>query len=720
MITRDEAKLLRLKLERLSQNLWWAWHPEVIQVFRQLDPDLWRRCDHNPVAMLRSMSDALIIERSHDLELNARIEGAYRSLETYLTDTRTWAIAHAGALLARPVAYFSAEFGLHESLPLYSGGLGVLAGDHIKSASDLGLPLVGVSLLYREGYFRQWIDRSGYQRETYANFDSAVQPVREAIGKDGRKVTIEVPVGSNGSVIRARVWRVDVGRASLVLLDPHVPENDERDRAVGTRLYGGDRETRIRQEILLGVGGVIALKALGIVPGVVHLNEGHSAFAVLELARQRMHEDGMSFADAMREVRQKVVFTTHTPVEAGHDRFEPDQVEAHLVGLRESLGLSREGFMSLGRVNPQDAGEPFCMTVLALKCATKSNGVSALHGRVTRRMWHSLWPHHGEQEVPIGHVTNGVHVPTWLAPEMRVLYDRHLRANWPVHLAHPETWMGIDEVPDIELWGTLQILKSKLVRFVRRRLVQQGEHADGLDPDVATMVADAFDPNVLTIGFARRFAQYKRATLILRDRERLKRILTNSSRPVQIIFAGKAHPHDEIGKGLIREIRHAMSDPAFQGRLAFIDDFDINVARHLVQGVDVWLNTPTRPLEASGTSGQKVLLNGGRNFSILDGWFPEGYDGQNGFAIGSGEVHVSSQVQEERDAADLMRVLEEEIVPLFYERDSWGLPVRWLARVKRAVRTLGWRFNTDRMVMDYVTHCYLPAAGAWSCEVDPH
>ncbi len=718
MITRDEAKLLRLKLERLSQNLWWAWHPEVVQVFRSLDPDLWRRCDHNPVAMLKRLSDAVIIERSHELELNARIEGAYRSLETYLTDTRTWAIAHAGALLARPVAYFSAEFGLHESLPLYSGGLGVLAGDHLKSASDLGLPLVGVSLLYREGYFRQWVDRSGYQRESYSNFDTAEQPVREAISRTGQKVVIEVPFG-NGTVMRARVWRVDVGRVILVLLDPHLPENGALDLSVETRLYGGDRRTRIRQELLLGVGGVRALSALGIVPGVVHLNEGHSAFAVLELVRQRMHDDGLSFVDAMREVRQKVVFTTHTPVEAGHDRFEPDLAEEHLLGMRESLGLTREGLLSLGRVNAQDAGEPFCMTVLALKCASKANGVSALHGRVTRRMWHGLWPQRNESEVPIGHITNGVHVPTWLAPEMRLLYDRHLRPDWPIHLAHPETWMGIDEVPDVELWETLQILKSKLVRFVRRRLITQSERTEGLDPAVARRVADSFDPNVLTIGFARRFAQYKRATLILRDRERLKRILTDPTRPVQIVFAGKAHPHDEIGKGLIREIVQSMADVGFQGRLAFIEDFEINVARHLVQGVDVWLNNPTRPLEASGTSGQKVLLNGGLNFSILDGWFPEGYDGHNGFAIGTGEVHVSSGVQEERDAADLMRVLEDEIVPLFYERDSWGLPVRWLARVKRAVRTLGWRFNTDRMVMDYVERCYLPAAGAGSCEVNP-
>ncbi len=717
MITRDEAKLLRLKLERLSQNLWWAWHPEVIQVFRQLDPELWRKCDHNPVSMLRRMTDEVIIERSHELELNARIEGAYRNLETYLTDTRTWAIANAGALIARPVAYFSAEFGLHESLPLYSGGLGVLAGDHLKSASDLGLPLVGVSLLYREGYFRQWIDRSGYQRETYANFDTAVQPVREAVGADGQKITVAVSVG-NGTTIRARVWKVDVGRASLVLLDPHVPENDERDRAVGTRLYGGDRSTRIRQEILLGVGGVRALAALGISPGVVHLNEGHSAFAVLELMRHRMQDDGLSFQDALHEVTHKVVFTTHTPVEAGHDRFEPDLVEEHLHSLRESLGLSREDFLALGRVNPKDLGETFCMTVLALKCSVKANGVSALHGRVSRRMWHGLWPSRPEGEVPIGHITNGVHTPTWLAPEMRLLYDRHLRPDWPLHLAEPDTWMGIDNVPDIELWETLQILKSKLVRFIRRRLVHQGEHAEGLSPEVALAVSAAFDPNVLTIGFARRFAQYKRATLVLRDRDRLRRILTSTGRPVQIVFAGKAHPHDEIGKGLIREIVQIMGDASLQGRIAFVEDFDINVARHLVQGVDVWLNNPTRPLEASGTSGEKVLLNGGLNFSILDGWFPEGYDGQNGFAIGTGEVHANPGVQEERDAAELYRVLEDEIVPLFYERDSWGLPVRWLARVKRAVRTLGWRFNTDRMVMDYTERCYLPAAGAWSCEVE--
>jgi starch phosphorylase len=502
----------------------------------------------------------------------------------------------------------------------------------------------------------------------------------------------------------------------LILLDSSVPENNESDRSLTARLYGGDARVRIRQELLLGIGGVKALQALGIHPSVLHLNEGHSAFAGLEMIRAEMEETGAPFGEVMRNVAQMTVFTTHTPVAAGHDRFHAGLVDEHLGIVRESLHLSYDDFLGLGRVYPADPNEPFCMTVLALKLSRHANGVSALHGTVSRRMWQPLYPNKSEEEVPIGHITNGVHVSTWVAPQMHLLFDRHLGTDWVKKQRDPATWDAIRTVEDAELWETQQVLKARLISFVRRRLEVQAKRREEGEAAVEK-ARKALDLNAMTIGFARRFATYKRAGLVLRDVARMAEVMTASDRPIQIIFAGKAHPEDRLGKELIQGIVHLTRRPEFEGRVVFVEDYDMNVARQLVQGVDVWLNNPRRPQEASGTSGEKALLSGALNCSILDGWWAEAYDGTNGFAIGRGQTHAVPSIQDDRDHAALIETLLNEIVPLYYSRDSTGLPRHWVARQKNALRTLAWRFNAERMVMDYVTHCYLPAASSASCRM---
>jgi starch phosphorylase len=523
-----------------------------------------------------------------------------------------------------------------------------------------------------------------------------------------------VAIDTHAGTLHAKVWRVEVGRTTLYLLDSDLPENSESDRALTSRLYGGDARVRIRQELLLGVGGVKALHALNIHPAVIHLNEGHSAFAGLEMVRREMESEAIAFGEAARDVATMTVFTTHTPVAAGHDRFNVELVEQHLGLLREALHLSFEDFMGLGRVYPTDPNEPFCMTVLALKLSRHANGVSALHGAVSRRMWQPLYPQKTEEEVPIGHITNGVHVRTWLAPQMRQLYNRHLGPDWADRVCDPKKWRGIETVDAAELWETQQVLKARLIDFVRRRLADQARQRE--EGDAAIEAAKTvLDLDVLTIGFARRFATYKRANLVLRDAERLTQMINSAEQPIQLVFAGKAHPEDHFGKELIQNIIRMSRESRFSHRIAFVEDYDMNVARHLVQGVDVWLNNPRRPQEASGTSGEKVLLNGGLNFSILDGWWAEAYDGTNGFAIGNGQSHSSPAIQDERDHTALLDTLANEVIPLYYDRDADGLPREWIARQKAAMRTLGWRFNADRMVMDYVKNCYLPAALAESC-----
>lgn len=700
------------RLNQLSQNLWWTWNPEVMALFRDLDPGLWRRVNHNPLAMLQALDPEALEERAREVALDSRILYAFRRLHEYINEKRTWAQLHAGPLLVQPVAYFVAEFGLHESLPLYSGGLGVLAGDMIKSASDLGLPFVGVGLFYAQSYFSQRLDGHGQQLEEYGKNDQTQLPLRPATGPDGRPLVVSVEMGNER--LHAAVWHAQVGRASLVLLDSDVGENRPEDRTLTNRLYGGDRRTRLRQEIVLGIGGLRALRALGIQPGVVHLNEGHSAFATLERVRERMEGDGLSLGAAVRETAMHTVFTTHTPIEAGHDRFEPDLIESELGWLRHRLGLGREEFLAYGRVNPHNPHETFCMTVLALKMARFANAVSNLHGHVSRQMWQCLWPNRPEAEVPIGHVTNGVHLPSWVAPGMDRLFQRQISRDWSTRACHADAWQAIENANDAELWEVHQNLRHILVDFARRRLHTQGERR-GEGEEGAARAAKALNPNALTIGFARRFVSYKRATLLLSDVARLHRLLSDPARPVQLVFAGKAHPQDDIGKGIIRQLIELTKDPRFEGKVVFIEDYDINVGRHLVQGADLWLNNPLRPLEACGTSGQKAAVNGVLNCSVLDGWWAEAYDGQNGFAIGGSDSHANADVQFGRDAEHLFKVLENEIVPLFFERDVDGIPLRWVHRMKRSIRTLAWRFNADRMVMDYVRSCYIPAAGGISC-----
>ena len=702
------------KCVALAHNLWWSWHTEVTNLFRDLDPIRWRQLDHNPIALLAEFTPERLEMRAAELVLYSRINQAYRRLKEYLANPQTWGATRAGVLGSMPVAYFSAEFGIHESVPIYSGGLGVLSGDHIKSASDLGTPLVAVGLFYDQGYFKQRLDSDGYQVEEY--FDTKVENVPISRPR-ARRHPISVSIDTRTGKLLAKVWLMHVGRVRLYLLDCDVEGNSPEDRSLTSRLYGGDHRTRIRQELVLGVGGVRALKALDIKPGVYHLNEGHSAFACLEAIRERMELDGLSFDESLREVAQHTCFTTHTPVPAGHDRFDGGLIEEHLGPLRDRLGISFDQLMGLGRVEPRNEGESFCMTVLGLKLSRRANAVSSLHGHVTRRMWSHLWPWRVEEEIPIGHITNGVHVPTWLAGQMQALYDRNFPVDWFQKMGEPEVWQHIHQVDPGELWETHQALKNLLLSFVRRRLSRQCRRR-GESDEAVEAARNMLDPNILTIGFARRFATYKRATLIMSDLDRFSALVSDLDRPIQIIFAGKAHPADEPGKQFIREIASLRFDERFAGRVAFVEDYDVNVCRHLVQGVDVWLNNPRRPLEASGTSGQKAVLNGGLNFSVLDGWWAEAYDGTNGFAIGQGTSHVSEEINDARDAADLYRVLEEQIIPLYYDRDIDGLPRHWIGRMMNSIGSLAWRFSAHRMVMDYVRACYLPAAGGLSCSMD--
>jgi len=702
------------KCMALARNVWWSWHPEVINLFRDLDPIRWRQLDHNPIALLREFTPDRLETRAAELVLYSRINHAFRRLKEYLSETPLWGYTHAGVLGSKPVAYFSLEFGVHESIPVYSGGLGVLSGDHIKSASGLGVPLVAIGLFYDQGYFKQQLDENGWQSEEYMDTKVENLPMEPALGPDGQPITVGIQTRTGR--LLAKVWLMRVGRVNLYLLDCDVEGNSPEDRELTSRLYGGDNRTRIRQELVAGVGGIRALRALGITPGVYHLNEGHSGFATLEAIRERMQNDGMGFDDALRDVAQHTAFTTHTPVPAGHDRFDGSLIEEHLGPLRDQLGISFEQLMGLGRVEPKNEQEPFCMTVLGLKLSRRANAVSGLHGHVTRRMWAHLWPWRVEEEIPIGHITNGVHIPSWLAWQMQVLYDRHFPPDWYHRMGEPEVWRGIHHVDPGELWETHYALKNLLLAFVRRRVSRQCRRR-GESDEAVEAARNMLDPNVLTIGFARRFATYKRATLILTDLDRILAMVNDPERPLQLIFAGKAHPADQPGKELIQRISNLRHDPRFAGRVAFVEDYDINVCRHLIQGVDVWLNNPRRPLEASGTSGQKAVLNGALNLSVLDGWWAEAYDGSNGFAIGKGKSHVNAGVTDARDAEYLYRTLEEEVIPLYYNHDIDGLPQGWIRRMKNSISSLAWRFSAHRMVADYVLNAYLPASGGLSCDM---
>lgn len=692
-------------LERISWNYWWSWSRDGAGCFRELAPVIWEECEHNPRLLLSRVSEYRLAEMANDPVYCERVNKLASDFDEYMGLRQSWSNQGNAAGLSpeHPVAYFCAEFGVHNSLPLYSGGLGILAGDHLKSASDLRLPLVAVGLLYHQGYFRQRLNREGWQQEVYRETDPEILPLHRVSSDDGSPLLIEVMIRERP--VRAQVWRADVGRIRLYLLDTNIAENEETDRWVTGHLYGGDRETRIVQEMLLGIGGVRLLRRLNIEPHVYHLNEGHSAFLTLELARETMHARGLSFAQAVPLVRERCVFTTHTPIAAGNDEFAVELIERSFgSSYEQQLGLTHDELLGLGRPDPNNIAEPFGLTPLALRMCRSTNGVSRKHAHVSRALWQKLWPEKTVDEVPITHVTNGVHAPTWVAPTIRALYEKYVGRDWANQLRRRTDWeQGIARLSDEELWGAHLLLKQRLVAFVRERTFQARVNRDEA-VEYAEAARTMFDPTVLTIGFARRVAGYKRWNLLLKDTERLLQIIGNDERPVQFVFAGKAHPQDSEAKLILQEVAKWKHDSRLHDRAVFIDDYDQEVARQLVQSVDVWLNVPRRPLEASGTSGEKVAMNGGLNLSILDGWWLEGYDGTNGFAIVNG---VESAVDVDADDAEsLYRTLEREVVPLYYDRDGDGLPRKWIWMMKRSIITLGPEFNSDRMVAEYARRIY--------------
>src|SRR5215204_2316859 len=694
-------------LERVSRNYWWSWNPDGHAVFRDLDQEVWDECEHNPRRLLKEVPQYSLMRMATDPVYVERVRRLAEGFDAYMASGHeTWAARHAQALThERPVAYFCAEFGVHHSLPLYSGGLGILAGDHLKSASDLGLPLVAIGLLYHHGYFRQHLRRDGWQEEAYQQISVGDLPMQLVRGDDGQPVRIELDM--RGRTVGVQAWRVEVGRVPLYLLDTNVEGNHEIDRLVTGHLYGGDRETRCVQEMVLGIGGVRLLRRLRIEPHVFHLNEGHSAFLTLELGREQTAA-GVGFAEAAGRVRSRCAFTTHTPVAAGHDEFIAPLIEKCFGGeYWQQLGLSREEFLGLGRVNEGDEEELFGLTPLALRMCRSSNGVSRKHGEVSRELWNKMWPERRVDEVPITSVTNGVHARTWVSPLLRALFEEHIGADWAEVLHDADAWArAVERIPDEELWKVRQLQRKRLVAFVRDRLFEARlQQQEGRA--YAEAALGMFDPNALTIGFARRVAAYKRWGLILAEPERLRRLLLDPERPVQLVFAGKAHPQDQGAKRILQQIAQWKLDPEIMQRAVFIQDYDQEIARQLVQSVDVWMNVPRRPLEASGTSGEKVAINGGLNLSVLDGWWLEGYDGRNGWAVGEEGLSETVEETDRRDAESLYRVLESEVVETFYDRDERGVPRRWVEMTRHAIRTLAPAFNSDRMVRDYTRQVYL-------------
>jgi starch phosphorylase len=693
-------------LQKLAYNLWWCWNHDALSLFRRIDADLFEALENSPVKLLSGIDQSRVDQLLQDEGFLAHMDRVASALDNYMSRT-TWFQETYGDSVPCRIAYFSAEFGIHESIPIYSGGLGVLAGDHLKAASDLGLPLVGVSLMYREGYFRQYLNVDGWQQERYPENDFFNLPLIPETRRDGSPLLVNVPFP--GRDVWVRIWRIQVGRVPLYLLDANIPKNAPEDRAITGQLYGGDHDMRIRQELILGVGGIRALRALGKAPTVCHMNEGHSAFCGLERIRALMEESNLDFASAKEAVMAGTVFTTHTPVPAGNDVFPPHLVEHYLGNFLPFFKIDRHELLGLGRQNPRDHNEPFCMTVLAIRLANSTNGVSQLHGQVSRKMWRNIWPDLPEAEIPITAITNGVHTRSWLAPDIIQLYDRYLGVQWEERPTDHSIWKRVDHIPDAELWRTHERRRERLVAFARNRLRAQLKRR-GAPPAEIARADEVLDPEALTIGFARRFATYKRGTLIFRNLDRLSAIVNDKERPVQFIFSGKAHPRDHGGKELIAEILHVSRRPEFRRRIVFLEDYDMNVARLLVQGIDVWLNNPRRPLEASGTSGMKVCCNGGINLSVLDGWWVEGYAQDNGWAIGAGEEYTDLTYQDDVERRAIYDLLEQEIVPLFYTRTSDGLPRGWIRMMKRSIATICPFFNTNRMVQQYVEKCYWPAA----------
>ncbi len=692
------------RLYELAYNLWWSWHPEALALYKEIDPILWEEAGHNPVRFLTEI-------RSEQLERAVENEAYLRQYDSVLSDfdhymqqrTETWFSRNYHELVHDTIAYFSAEFGLHEALPIYSGGLGILSGDHCKEASDLGLPFVGVGFLYPQGYFRQSVTREGVQEAFYDKLLFSEAPAIPACDPDGNEIMIHVELP--GRRIHAKIWKLQVGRIPLYLMDTDVALNAPGDRELSARLYGGDREIRISQEIMLGIGGVRALRALGISPSTWHINEGHAAFLNLERCRELVAQ-GLNFNEAREVVAANSLFTTHTPVPAGNDTFSFDLIDKYFSSYWGQLGISREQFMEVARED-HGWGASYGMTVLALRLTGQHNGVSALHGKVSKDMWKFLWNDLDAGEVPIDSITNGVHSPSWIAPELDSLFKRHLGDDWKEHADEPDLWNNVVNIPDEELWNIHMQRKEKLVSYARNNLKR---HHLRLGEGTVQMeeFEKMLDPDALIIGFARRFATYKRATLIFRDPERLKRILNNPDGPVQIIFAGKAHPADGPGKALIEQVYRFSRSEDFRGKIVFLENYDIDMARYLVSGSDVWLNNPIRPHEASGTSGQKAALNGLPNCSILDGWWAEAFDGSNGWAIGEGREYHDENARDEADSLSLYSILEEQIIPIYYERGDDGIPHAWIAHMKDAIRTCAPAFSMRRMVKDYTQRFYVP------------
>jgi starch phosphorylase len=711
-------------LNKMARNLWWTWDQEAQELFEELSPRGWRNLYHNAVAILHEVSDYELRVRLQDKEFSRHVHNVLRDFESYLDEKDTWGRKHAPALHKNPVAYFSAEFGFHETLPIAAGGLGILAGDHTKSASDLDLGFVGISLFYREGYFQQTVDSNNWQTEFYSRLNPKNIPLEPVLEANGNKqVVVKVRIAM--SDVKLLAWRVNVGRVPVYLLDSNHPDNEQHFRDLTKRVYGGDSTTRIMQEIILGVGGVRLLRALGITPSTFHMNEGHAAFLTLEIIREKMAA-GAKFEDALSASKQECIFTTHTPVEAGHDRFNSELMAYAAHGLGEQLKLSHEQLMALGRVKVDDKNETFCMTVLALKVSRAANAVSELHGQVSREMWQCMFPGVPENQVPIGHITNGIHVAGWMKGTMRKFWRQRLTEgtgsnagdtsrfwktkaghDWACEINSLDFWkklLDANFVSDEELWALRYKLRRELLEFSRRRLLLQAQrvtHDDFIAFD------HLLNPDALTIGFARRFATYKRAPLIFEQFDNIVKLTRDARRPVQFIFAGKAHPRDEAGKAFIQKIIHLSKFSDLKGHLVFIENYDVHVARQMVSGCDVWLNNPRRPLEASGTSGMKAGCHGCLNLSILDGWWREGYDGTNGFAIGTDSHSPDVDEQDRVDSANLFKALTEEIIPAFYDRDANGVPRQWIQKIRRAMATLVVQFSTDRMVRDYAEKYYL-------------
>jgi len=699
---------LPLRLHRLADlayNLWWTWDSDAVDVFRLVDQKTWEATHHNPVSFLLRVPHERLIDASQDQPYLDLYDRVIQSFDHYMRGGKNnWYSRHYSEHPDQSIAYFCSEYGLHESLPIFSGGLGVLSGDYLKEASDLGIPLVGVGLFYKQGFFIQRITEDGRQEAHYTDLSYSNLPIVPVLDDQNKELIINVDLSKR--VIHARVWRIQVGRVPLFLLDSNLESNNPNDRGLTAQLYPSDQDSRISQEIILGIGGVRVLRALGFNPTMWHLNEGHSAFLTLERIREQV-ANGNTFEEAVDEIIESTVFTTHTPVPAGQEEFSIPLVEKYFSAYWSQLNLDRETFLDLAH-NTQPWGDTFSLVVLAMRMSGRRNGVSELHGKVARKMWSHLWPDKPVKEVPILHITNGIHTRSWIAPGVQDLYDKYLDPNWMERLDDFNAWEGIENIPDKELWEVRAQLKRRLVAYIYEQTQQ--ERIPG-NAHKARVIASSLqlDPNSLTICFARRFTTYKRSNLILRDPERLLELINNPDKPVQVIFAGKAHPADEPGQRLIQEIHRQVKRTANNGRLILLEEYDINLARYLIQGVDVWLNTPRRPNEASGTSGQKAAINGVLNFSVLDGWWYEGFNGSNGWAIGENRDYEDEEAEDAADAESLYQTLEREIIPLYYSRSNDDLPGEWLAWVKRSVMTLAPRFSMRRMSKEYLSQMYLPA-----------